>query len=128
MLQELVAEDCLGPLLMEPRKPLDRLLSPIPPPERNQAAVQALIRRLEPWRVAGSGSPASSSAVRGSLQVLSQREREVLARIVAGDRSKLIARSLDLSPHTVKRHVANILVKLEVSTRSAAAGVYRQYK
>jgi LuxR family maltose regulon positive regulatory protein len=58
--------------------------------------------------------------------VLTEREREVLARIGAGDSNKLIARSLDLSLHTVKRHVANILSKLNVTTRSAAAGLYRQ--
>lgn len=53
--------------------------------------------------------------------VLSQREREVLQRIAAGDSNKMIARALGLSPHTVKRHVANILDKLGARTRSQAA-------
>jgi LuxR family maltose regulon positive regulatory protein len=52
---------------------------------------------------------------------LSQREREVLQRIAAGDSNKMIARALDLSPHTVKRHVANILDKLGARSRSQAA-------
>jgi LuxR family maltose regulon positive regulatory protein len=52
---------------------------------------------------------------------LSQREREVLQRIAAGDSNKMIARALNLSPHTVKRHVANILDKLGARTRSQAA-------
>jgi DNA-binding NarL/FixJ family response regulator len=52
---------------------------------------------------------------------LSQREREVLQRIAAGDSNKMIARALSLSPHTVKRHVANILDKLGARTRSQAA-------
>ena len=37
--------------------------------------------------------------------------------MAAGDSNKLIARAFDLSPHTVKRHVANILDKLGVQTR-----------
>jgi LuxR family transcriptional regulator, maltose regulon positive regulatory protein len=56
---------------------------------------------------------------------LSHRELEVLAKIAKGDSNKLIARSLDLSPHTVKRHVANILDKLDLSSRRQAAEWYR---
>jgi LuxR family maltose regulon positive regulatory protein len=56
---------------------------------------------------------------------LSQREAEVLEHIAAGDSNKLIARALDLSPHTVKRHVANILDKLGVQTRGQAAAWLR---
>ncbi|MEQ1685978.1 MAG: LuxR C-terminal-related transcriptional regulator [Burkholderiaceae bacterium] len=53
--------------------------------------------------------------------LLSQREQEVLERIAAGDSNKHIARALDISPHTVKRHVANILDKLALSSRGQAA-------
>jgi len=53
--------------------------------------------------------------------LLSPREREVMAKIAAGDSNKLIARALDISPHTVKRHVANILDKLGLSSRGQAA-------
>src|SRR5690606_23208853 len=55
---------------------------------------------------------------------LSARELQVLERIAAGDSNKLIARALDLSPHTVKRHVAHILNKLSVSARREAADWY----
>lgn len=57
---------------------------------------------------------------------LTSREIEVLARLAAGDSNKLIARAFDLSPHTVKRHVANILGKLGVASRGQAAARYRQ--
>jgi len=57
--------------------------------------------------------------------LLSERELEVLARLAAGDSNKVIARAFDLSPHTVKRHVANILDKLGVSSRGQAAAWYR---
>lgn len=55
---------------------------------------------------------------------LSARELQVLERVAAGDSNKAIARRLDLSPHTVKRHVANILDKLDVASRSQAAQWY----
>lgn len=52
---------------------------------------------------------------------LTDREFDVLERIAQGDSNKLIARHFDLSPHTVKRHVANILDKLDLRTRGQAA-------
>jgi len=55
------------------------------------------------------------------LQELSEHEREVLAMLAAGDSNKLIARALNLSPHTVKRHVANILVCFTWTSRSTVA-------
>ncbi|WP_284619180.1 LuxR C-terminal-related transcriptional regulator [Aquabacterium humicola] len=60
----------------------------------------------------------------GGIEPMSARELEVLALIAAGDSNKLIARRLDLSPHTVKRHVANILGKLGVGSRGQAAARY----
>jgi LuxR family maltose regulon positive regulatory protein len=72
----------------------------------------------------------AAGAVQGShadaLAGLTEREREVLQRIAAGDSNKLIARAFDLSPHTVKRHVANILGKLGVATRGQAAARWRE--
>ncbi|HEY9107509.1 MAG TPA: LuxR C-terminal-related transcriptional regulator [Roseateles sp.] len=57
---------------------------------------------------------------------LSQREAEVIAQIAAGASNKHIARALDLSPHTVKRHVANILDKLALNSRGEAAAWWNQ--
>jgi LuxR family maltose regulon positive regulatory protein len=65
------------------------------------------------------------SAAPAALAQLSERESEVLALISRGDSNKLIARAFALSPHTVKRHVANILDKLGVSTRGQAAALWR---
>ncbi len=58
---------------------------------------------------------------------LTSRELEVLAAMAAGNSNKLIARALDLSPHTVKRHVANILDKLGLASRGQAAAWYRDH-
>jgi ATP/maltotriose-dependent transcriptional regulator MalT len=53
--------------------------------------------------------------------VLSARESEVLRLVAEGLSNKQIAGRLTLSEHTVHRHVANILVKLRLSSRTAAA-------
>ena len=73
-----------------------------------------------------SAAPDAPANQASALAQLSEREREVLARVAAGDSNKLIARAFALSPHTVKRHVANILDKLGVDTRGQAAARFRQ--
>jgi DNA-binding NarL/FixJ family response regulator len=55
------------------------------------------------------------------LDILSAREREVLVLVAEGLSNAGIAARLQLSNHTVKRHVANILLKLDLPTRAAAA-------
>jgi len=58
-----------------------------------------------------------------SLDALSEREREVLRLVAHGLNNSAIAAGLELSEHTVKRHVANILGKLDLPTRAAAAAL-----
>jgi pimeloyl-ACP methyl ester carboxylesterase/DNA-binding CsgD family transcriptional regulator len=58
-----------------------------------------------------------------SLGVLSSREREVLALVADGLSNAAIATRLRLSDQTVKRHVANILLKLDLPSRTAAAAL-----
>ena len=52
---------------------------------------------------------------------LSSREAEVLRLVSTGMSNREIAATLVLSEHTVHRHVANILRKLALSSRAAAA-------
>lgn len=52
---------------------------------------------------------------------LSPRELEVIRLLAAGLTNRMIAAELFLSEKTVARHVSNIFVKLDVSTRTAAA-------
>ncbi|HEU5098605.1 MAG TPA: LuxR C-terminal-related transcriptional regulator, partial [Roseiflexaceae bacterium] len=56
-----------------------------------------------------------------SVETLSAREVEVLSLLARGASNAAIASRLIISPHTVKRHVANILQKLGVATRTEAA-------
>lgn len=55
------------------------------------------------------------------LNLLSAREREVLALIAQGDSNKAIARKLDIAETTVKIHVQHILRKLQLTSRVQAA-------
>jgi pimeloyl-ACP methyl ester carboxylesterase/DNA-binding CsgD family transcriptional regulator len=66
--------------------------------------------------------PVASSAAGPTLADLSAREREVLGRLERGLTNAEIAAEFRLSEHTVKRHVANILLKLDLANRAAAAG------
>jgi len=51
---------------------------------------------------------------------LTSREIDVLARLATGETNRDIAEELYLSVKTIDRHVANILTKLGVSSRTAA--------
>lgn len=52
---------------------------------------------------------------------LTRREQEVLQRIALGETDAAIGRALGISPKTASKHVENILRKLGVETRTAAA-------
>jgi DNA-binding NarL/FixJ family response regulator len=51
---------------------------------------------------------------------LTAREAEVLRLVAAGKTNRDIAVELVISEHTVARHLQNMFVKLDVSSRSAA--------
>jgi DNA-binding NarL/FixJ family response regulator len=52
---------------------------------------------------------------------LSPRELEVLKLVAEGKDNAEIARDLFISPKTVKNHISNILMKLQISNRIQAA-------
>ncbi len=54
---------------------------------------------------------------------LTPREREVLAALADGASNKVIARRLGISFHTAKFHVAAVLAKLDVDSRTEAVSV-----
>jgi DNA-binding CsgD family transcriptional regulator len=78
-------------------------------------AMLATLRKTSP-------TPNQETA-RGPLAGLSRRELEVLDLVARGLTNRDIAGRLVLSEHTVNRHVANILRKLGLSSRAAAASL-----
>ncbi len=64
----------------------------------------------------GSGRPSANP-----LDVLTEREHQILELVAAGDSNKEIATQLHLSEKTVKHHMTNILQKLQVRNRVEAA-------
>lgn len=66
-----------------------------------------------------AGAAAAPSAADGAA-LLSGREVEVLGRISLGESNKEAARSLGISPSTVRAHLENIFRKLGCTTRAAA--------
>ena len=125
VMREVLEDQALGLLLLEPPFIVDALLKTIPADVRRTPAYEAFAARLGQWR-SKVGEASSDAPTMGPLAVLSEREREVLAQVAAGASNKHIARDLALSLHTVKRHIANILDKLDCASRGQAADRYRR--
>lgn len=70
-----------------------------------------------------SRAVAGELALRKSYEQLTPRELDVLKEISEGLANKQIADSLNISEHTVKDHVKNVLAKLRVSDRTEAVAV-----
>lgn len=90
-----------------------RELGAIRQAERAETMVQELADAPEDASVAG---------------VLSPRETQVLDLLAHGLSNQQIADELTLSRHTVRRHVSNVLTKLGVDSRTAAAAHAVEHK
>ncbi len=67
-----------------------------------------------------------AAAREGPLSRLTPREREVFDLLATGATNKTIAKSLFITEKTASVHVSNILAKLDVANRGAAAALARQ--
>jgi ATP/maltotriose-dependent transcriptional regulator MalT len=96
---------------------------------REAAEAEARIAREQLDRIGAAGEARRAAALVSPPRVdavaavpgLSGRESEVLGLVAQGLSNQEIAARLFLSEHTVKRHVANILAKLDLPSRAAAA-------
>lgn len=93
--------------------------------ERPSATIEGLDTPLQLRVVAPEEhlQPTVRARTAPDLNTLSAREREVVTLVADGLSNAVIAEKLRLSEHTVKRHVANILLKLDLPTRAAAAAL-----
>ncbi|WP_259390758.1 response regulator transcription factor [Actinomyces sp. 2119] len=88
------------------------------------STTQRLLRHLTenpeaPGDAGRPGAPGASSDTRAleALDTLTARERDILARVVAGRSNPEIARELYVAEVTVKTHVGHVLMKLGVRDR-----------
>ena len=83
-------------------------------------SARAAVRLHRQWGAAGFGHPLDGLGRDIAVVRLSGRESEVLALLAAGQPNAEMAAALDVSVHTVERHVANIFAKIGVRNRAEA--------
>jgi two-component system response regulator FixJ len=59
---------------------------------------------------------ASAEGLEGKLALLSERERQVLDRLIDGEANKVIAQNLGISPRTVEIYRAKVMTKMEAAS------------
>jgi len=103
--------------------PLETLLHAIRAAARGETLLQpdTITRLLKARPVSASSLPATVQAA--NVPRFTEREREILAAIARGERSKEIAAHLGLTRRTVETYLTNIYLKLEVDSRAAAVAV-----
>ena len=84
-----------------------------------ETAVGASVRHIAPTD--GSPEPTRGRSTTGPFAGLTPREREVLTEVAKGRTNREIGKALFISPKTVSVHVTNLMNKLGVSNRNAAA-------
>lgn len=86
------------------------------------------IRRLQAAVAAPVAQSAPLATVRAPMELLSEREREVIDLLGQAMPNKKIARVLGVSPETVKWHLKKIYTKLGVPGRDAAVARLRDLR
>ncbi|WP_421511187.1 response regulator transcription factor [Enterobacter sp. JS8-1] len=89
-------------------------------PERFAAVLDSVSRGM----ICFPGEWLRKQASQEALLTLSERQREVLKRLAAGESNKEISRSLNISAATVKAHLEALFRRLDVKNRTQAAMYY----
>ena len=106
-----------GYLLKDSR--IEELMAGIRAAARGESLISPNIAAKVLQRIrATSTQPEIANTIRAEL---SEREIEVLKLIANGKDNALLAAELHISPKTVKNHISNILMKLQIDNRIQAA-------
>jgi DNA-binding NarL/FixJ family response regulator len=98
---------------------IQQLIAGIEAAARGESLISPTIAAKVLQRVRATGTqPDIASTIRAEL---SDREIEVLKLIANGKDNAVIAAELHISPKTVKNHISNILMKLQIDNRIQAA-------
>ena len=93
------------------------------------AELAGVAMKLQSMTFAAQISPTPTSQVdHPILSSLSEREREVLAHLMAGSRVATIAEQLFISPNTVRNHLKAIYRKIDVSSQNELIELVRSLK
>ena len=91
-------------------------------PEEIHAAIRAAARGEAPLAPKAAAELLASRQERAASHVeLTNRQKEVLALVIAGNANKQIARKLGISEKTVKGHLTNLFQRIGVADRTQAA-------
>lgn len=80
-------------------------------PFEESVIIEAVRRAAEKLADSSAGT-LSVDDIRSRIGSLSERERQILSAVVAGQPNKAIAFNLDISPRTVEVHRANVMTKM----------------
>ena len=98
---------------------IDELMAGIAAAAQGESLVSPAIAAKVLQRLrATTTSPREAETIRSEL---SEREIQVLKLIANGKDNAMIAAELHISPKTVKNHISNILMKLQIDNRIQAA-------
>ena len=86
-------------------------------PFDDELLLQSIKRALEQRKESNSQTALAQIAV-DRIALLTERERQVLERLVAGQANKVIAYELDISPRTVEIHRAHVMEKMQARSLS----------
>ncbi|MEK1888399.1 MAG: response regulator FixJ [Phyllobacterium sp.] len=84
-------------------------------PFEDELLIEAVKRAAAQLTGTADGSD-DVSTIQARLEELTERERQVLSRVVAGLANKTIAYDLNISPRTVEVHRANVMAKMKAKS------------
>jgi RNA polymerase sigma factor (sigma-70 family) len=126
----LTSSDTEEALVTGLRRGADEYLTKPITPRKLFAYIDAIARRMQ-WESESSykgSDEGDDNALHETINVLTQRETEILKHIVKGYSNQQIGEKLVISETTVKNHLANIYKKLNVSNRTQAAFLAQKLK